>query len=491
VKRKLLFILVALLVVLLLVGVALMLRQSAARRELLAYKSQLQAQGELLTWADLGYPRDPETNDCINQLKLALQKIGKQKLEPGTLKIMSFDPDGSIQPIWASPNPAWYDFADTNLTWTDFDREMQAFQPVFVEMREALRDPPLRCIADPTNYAVRPAFEFLTQRNAAQWLALQVIYAMREQNLSLARDSLLTLRQMVRLHEKDPIFVSQIIRTAILGLALNATWEALQAPGWSEADLAIIQDAWSDINLVQRLELGLTGERATSTAFFSHVRAKSHATRGQSVLQVIGSGNNPTRDWEYYWQHFVVLPYWAAHMEADELLSLRHQQKCLQEIRQLGLGRSWREVDSALQSHQDEFDEVLRSPLGRVRYLLSGLIVANVNRAALTAVRTETLRRLTVTAIAIKRYELKSQQAPPDLAALVPEFLAAEPIDPMSGGPMRYRVTESGWVLYSVGEDGVDNNGDASLADPATPAKDRGIWSGRDFVWPDPPKSRP
>jgi hypothetical protein len=490
VKRKLLFILVALLVVLLLVGVALMLRQSAARRELLAYKSQLQAQGELLTWADLGYPRDPETNDCINQLKLALQKIVKQKLEPGTLKIMSFDPDGSIQPIWASPNPAWHDLADSNLMWADFDLKMQAFQPVFVEIREALRDPPLRCIADPTNYAVRPSHDFITQRNVAQWLALQVIYALREQNLSLALDSLLTLRQLVRLQEEDPMLISQTIRVAILGLALNATWEALQAPGWSEADLATIQGAWSDINLLRQLEFGLTGERVFVTDLFSHVRAVSRAERAQSVSQVTGFGNSPTRNWEYYRQQYVVLPYWVAHLDEDELLSLRHQQKCLQEIRQLGQGRSWPEVESALQSHVDEFDEVLRVPLGRVRYFLSTRIVANVNRATLIAVRTEALRRLAVTAIAIQRYQMKNQQAPPDLAALVPEFLAAEPIDPMSGQTLLYRVGSDGVVLlYSVGENGVDDGGSAI---PTTKASTYEIfWSGLDLVWPFAPVSSP
>ena len=42
----------------------------------------------------------------------------------------------------------------------------------------------------------------------------------------------------------------------------------------------------------------------------------------------------------------------------------------------------------------------------------------------------------------------------------VPEYLRRVPLDPFSGKPVIYRLEGSNWLLYSVGEDGVDNGGE-------------------------------
>jgi hypothetical protein len=76
---------------------------------------------------------------------------------------------------------------------------------------------------------------------------------------------------------------------------------------------------------------------------------------------------------------------------------------------------------------------------------------------------------------------LKNGRLPASLAALVPEFAASAPIDPMSGKPLCYRVNEDGtFLLYSVGEDGKDDGGDATPTAGSPP----GLWTGRDAVWP-------
>jgi hypothetical protein len=50
--------------------------------------------------------------------------------------------------------------------------------------------------------------------------------------------------------------------------------------------------------------------------------------------------------------------------------------------------------------------------------------------------------------------------APTNLAQLVPIYLQRVPADPFTGRPMVYRPEGPKWLLYSVGEDGVDNDGD-------------------------------
>jgi len=74
--------------------------------------------------------------------------------------------------------------------------------------------------------------------------------------------------------------------------------------------------------------------------------------------------------------------------------------------------------------------------------------------------RQESLRRVTLTAIALKRYQLRHGRLPDNLAKLVHEFMPNELLDPMSGKGLRFQPAASGTpLLYSVGENGVDDGG--------------------------------
>ena len=88
-------------------------------------------------------------------------------------------------------------------------------------------------------------------------------------------------------------------------------------------------------------------------------------------------------------------------------------------------------------------------------------------------------------AIAIKRYQLKHGKVPASLDALAPEFLAEAPRDRMDGKPLRYRVNaQAGFMLYSVGSDGIDNGGDGAQANGPSPTTPPNNWlSGKDWVW--------
>lgn len=98
----------------------------------------------------------------------------------------------------------------------------------------------------------------------------------------------------------------------------------------------------------------------------------------------------------------------------------------------------------------------------------------------------EANRALVTTAIALRRYHIAHGNYPPGLAALAPEFLAASPRDPVDAKPLRYRLQpEDGFLLYSVGENGVDDGGDASPAANSSTGRFN-MMKGRDWVWPQP-----
>ncbi len=61
--------------------------------------------------------------------------------------------------------------------------------------------------------------------------------------------------------------------------------------------------------------------------------------------------------------------------------------------------------------------------------------------------------------LAIERYRLAAGKLPDTLAELIPTYLDAVPKDPFDGKELRYKKLETGFVVYSIGEDGSDDGG--------------------------------
>jgi len=76
----------------------------------------------------------------------------------------------------------------------------------------------------------------------------------------------------------------------------------------------------------------------------------------------------------------------------------------------------------------------------------------------------------TLAALALELYRREFGAYPDALDTLVPRFLPAVPIDPITGGPMLYRVGDDGPVLYSVGADR-DDDGGSILYDAVYPSQ--------------------
>jgi len=66
-------------------------------------------------------------------------------------------------------------------------------------------------------------------------------------------------------------------------------------------------------------------------------------------------------------------------------------------------------------------------------------------------------RRVTRAALAAQRFRLAQGWAAKTLDELVPTYLDAVPVDPFDNQPLRYRPLEKGFVVYSIGDDGIDD----------------------------------
>jgi hypothetical protein len=88
-------------------------------------------------------------------------------------------------------------------------------------------------------------------------------------------------------------------------------------------------------------------------------------------------------------------------------------------------------------------------------------IIDKMIESALKGIAAE---RCTMTAIAAERFRLRSDQWPESLEELVnAELLAAVPLDPFDGQPVRWKKSAEGRIIYSVGVNLVDDGGDNTL----------------------------
>ena len=176
--------------------------------------------------------------------------------------------------------------------------------------------------------------------------------------------------------------------------------------------------------------------------------------------------------WRWFWSY------------QDELYGLQELQVVIEAARMAETNRSFQLAELFVNTNLTLLNRKQGSVDG-----LRGVFSANASGAALRkAARVQTARNVVVTAIALKRYELQHHQLPNTLDELIPEFLKSVPTDYMDGQPLRYRRNGDGtFLLYSVGENGLDDGGNPAF--PKYFQSSNYYWQNSealDWVWPQP-----
>lgn len=109
------------------------------------------------------------------------------------------------------------------------------------------------------------------------------------------------------------------------------------------------------------------------------------------------------------------------------------------------------------------------------RHLPGSIVMPALGIANLSFSMATSQRDAAVAGIALERYRLAHGTYPATLAELVPEYLPSIPLDPWDGKPIKYLPPDASRptpILYSVGENQIDNLGDDTLV-PAPPSPGR------------------
>jgi hypothetical protein len=298
-------------------------------------------------------------------------------------------------------------------------------------------------------------------------LALCSMINLRKGDTNAAWTNLLALTRMVTAYDVEPVLISQMLRDTLATTAFNATWQALQAEGWQDEQLARLQQEWESADFFKSLP-------ATEEFNCAIALAACRTGRGQSMF--------PGSFWDfvrYCAQNpgFLIQNLQNFRSQADyknrgsyvdeKNLMLFYRDRKNEMIHAVACS-NWQEMSllpGVLKPTIFSSTNGSSRFQGMMNIRMMNTPFSNFRRTLpAIAAEAEARRRIIITALALERHHLRHGSYPDSMNELVPEFLKQPPTDFMDGKPLRYKKTGDGhFALYSVGLDGIDDGGRLEL----------------------------
>jgi hypothetical protein len=239
----------------------------------------------------------------------------------------------------------------------------------------------------------------------------------------------------------EPILISQLVAYATDGMAVGATDYVLSRTVLTDAQLVGLAAAFARSEDPNSLYLALTGERA----FFASV-AKDPYTYLSTVGGPPPSSSVSQSAQELGWGLVRVTGFFERDFGFGvDVLTTNIAFAKLPDPDRFSSRTNWTAVEDRVQ---------------RGRYFLSGLLLPALGKAIYRDTEDRAKARIAQTVLAIERYRLAhTNQLPDTLSVMVPVYMPAVLSDPFDGHALRLKRRESGYVVYGVGPDGVDDGG--------------------------------
>jgi hypothetical protein len=274
-------------------------------------------------------------------------------------------------------------------------------------------------------------------RTLARVLSLRLHVAVQRGDIAAALESLRLQLALAGTMDHEPLLVSQLVRIAVIGMALNDVRAIVSELPLTEPQLAELQKVVAAIDAQTPVKEGLIGERAMGYHTFHHL------SQLEGVEMLAGKDGELQRPGDC----LVYLELMQEMVEAAD----RPPDQARQAAKQ---------VEAKLKGRM-----ATQNPLDRLEIVVTMLMFPATGAVFDASARSQALRDSAACGIAFRRYQLKHGRPPDSLAALVPEFLPAATRDPFTAGnPLRLVVQADRFAIYSVGTNLQDDK--ALLADP-------------------------
>ena len=256
------------------------------------------------------------------------------------------------------------------------------------------------------------------------------------------------LRMAKQMESEHPtMLIGMLVRCALYAIALQGFQEILRDAEVSPQTYRALLKDLNEHDVKPALTRAFIAERCAARLAFRRMK-------GGQPLQSLGGSSNPP-------QRRVFNPaasWWLAY---DEAFSLRLMRRMIQISKQPGY--DW----GAMGFVQVEASNP--SPFYVLSRQLMPVFAPAYKKPAGVQARVDLLRL----AVALRLYRREHGSYPADLNALQPQYLPAVPLDPFMNKPFIYRREGKGFLLYSFGENRLDDGG---AVDPKFTPRDDVTW---------------
>ena len=261
--------------------------------------------------------------------------------------------------------------------------------------------------------------------------------------------------------------ISQLVRIACQAVALNTLERVLAQTEPSDAELEHFQERLEDVDQEPMLLYCFRGERAGEYHLLEWLR------QGNSPAGLAGGGGAKGFD-------FLTLYLHVPGVIASQTVG------CMQFMTDMtNVARKPPEQWTA------EF-ATLRQQVPNLP-VLARLLVPAMDKVAQAVQRSLARQRGAIVGLAAERFRRKNNRWPESLDELLKGgLLKAIPSDPYAGGPLKWKRTDDGVIVYSVGPDLTDDGGKIDRANPIKPGTDIGfqLWDVAKRRQPAPPPKK-
>jgi hypothetical protein len=287
--------------------------------------------------------------------------------------------------------------------------------------------------------------EHQTGRHLALLLDLDAKLQLHNGNRPQALNDCRAMWNVGRGYLGEPRAVVQLIRIAVIRMSLRTFERSLANGQCTDAELAEFQGLIDEATRVPVFATMMRGERGVIHYFLSSLASGDLPDR--SILDMLGIKDR-------------------AELPAAKDIRRLHAWLLVYTTDTVGIASRPPEQWAALIGPHDENRKSAPLADNRLVQLFTTDVLnegpvqhSTASRFAAQVLLHQAELRTALAALAVERYRLAHGGWPKALGDLVPASITEVPSDPHNGQPLRYRRTEDGVVVYSVGPDGIDDHG--------------------------------
>jgi len=432
----------------------LLVDNARGKQQWQAWKAQRIALGDRFEWSELAPPAIPDAENFAMAPLVAGAVLGRD-MDP---RFKALEPPKISDQDWGN----WKTGRRINLAacakaykTKDLLKSLAPFADTLEELDSASRRPHSRI---PVDYADLEIPGLLGFRGAVRTLRLRALVNLSQGHAEAALGDIRTCLRLADHFKAEPHLIASLLRTSILGLAMQPIWEGLIDHRWDESQLGVIQEELGRVDLMSSIRLGFEGERMNSVQTFTCMaEGIPMPTRLRDASQAQPA---PRLGWlakRWIYRNLLEIDRFEVAAFLDPINVAEHRvypEKAVDPVKWLKARR-------------------FRKDLVIAQIAIPALM-GQIERAARVQSGFDQARLV----CSLERYRIHSGIYPESLSALSPVYLARIPFDLVNGQSLRYRSLGQGFRLYSQGWNGTDEDGKLIMTkDPKTALDlDQGDW---------------